>query len=169
MSIQAKLAAALVLVLALIGTHWYAYHAGDRNGTNAERVQNQAAEIGRKDTTIKMLQDAAEDNRKLAEQQATDAKQENQNREKELAAVRAERDAAMRRRVPIDPAKFCPGHAAAGTEATPAGSDGQADAGAAFLPESLVRDLRELAADADEVTADLRTLKARVEKAGCFQ
>jgi hypothetical protein len=70
--------------------------------------------------------------------------------------------------VRIDPAKFCGGHAASGTQAATTGSDGQADAGTAFLPEPFVRDLRQLATDADEVTADLRTLKARVKQAGCF-
>jgi hypothetical protein len=168
MTIEAKLIAVIILLLALAGVGAAGFHYGDVYGTNAEKVKTQAADISRKDTTIKTLQGAAEANRKLAAKQAADAKQETENHEKELAAIRARAAADAARRVRIDPAKFCPGHATGEAEATPAGGDGQADAGTAFLPEPFVRDLRQLAADADEVTADLRTLKARVEKAGCF-
>jgi len=165
----AKLVGVAALALILVGTHWYAYHAGNRNGTNAEKVANQTAEISRKDTAIATLQSTIKGNEAKAKQDAADAKEEGKNHEKELAAVRAERDAALRRRVPIDSAKFCPSHAAGAAEAPASGNDGQDDTGAAFLPEPFASDLRQLAADADEVTADLRTLKARIEKAGCFQ
>lgn len=168
MSIQAKLISALILLLALIGSHWYAYNAGNRNGTNAEKVKTQAADISRQNTTIQALQDAAKANADKAKADALAAKQEAQNHEKELAAIRARAAADAARRVRIDPDKFCPGRAAATIKAATAGGDGQADTGAAFLPEPFAGDLRQLAARADEVTADLRTLKARVEQAGCF-
>lgn len=164
----AKLAAALALLLALIGSHWYAYNAGNRNGTNAEKVKTQTADIARQNTTIKTLTEAATANEAKAKADAEAARLENLNHEKELVAIRARAAADAARRVRIDPAKFCPGHAAATDKATAPGSDGQADAGAAFLPDVFTGNLRRLEARADEVAADLRTLKARVEKAGCF-
>lgn len=168
MTIEAKLIAIIIVLLALAGVGAASFHYGDVYGTNAEKVKTQSAEINRKDATINALQEAAETNRKLAAKQAADAKLETENHEKELAAIRARAAADAARRVPIDPAKFCPGHGATPDKAAPAGSDGQADAGTAFLPEQFTSDLRQAAALADEVTADLRTLKARVEAAGCF-
>lgn len=168
MSIQAKLIGIIVLLLALVGSHWYAYNAGNRNGTNAEKVKTQAEDIARQNTTIKTLQDVARANEAKAKADAAAAQLENQNHEKELAAIRARAAADAARRVRIDPTKFCAGHTASTAQAASTGSDGQADPGATFLPEPFAGNLRQLAADADEVTADLRTLKARVEKAGCF-
>lgn len=169
MTIQAKLIAALVLILALIGSHWYAYRAGDRNGSNAVKVIAQAQTITGQNAIIAKLRTAATANEAQAKAQAAAAQQENANHEKELAQVRAALSLAQSRRVRIDPAQFGAGRSAAPAEAAPARSDGQADAGTAFLPEPLTGNLRQLAADADEVTADLRTLKARVDAAGCFR
>jgi len=168
MSIQTKLIGVIILLLVLAGIGVAGFHYGDTYGTNAERVKTQAADISRQNTTIKTLQAAAAANEAKAMADAAAAQQENLNHEKEIADIRARAAADAARRVRIDPAKFCPGHPASAAEAAPAGSDGQADARAAFLPEPFTGDLRQLAADADEVTADLRTLKARVEAARCF-
>jgi hypothetical protein len=144
------------------------FHFGDVYGTNAEKVKNQSAEIVRKDTTINTLTKADKDNKALAEKQAADAKRESQKHENELADVRARAIADAGKRVPIDRAKFCSGDAPGTPKTGTPGGDGQTDAGAAFLPDALTGDLRRLAADADEVAADLRTLKARVDDAKCF-
>lgn len=166
MTIQAKLIAALAILIALIGSHWYAYRAGDRNGSNAVKVSTQAQAIHDQASVIAKLTAVAKENEAQAKAQAAAAQQENANYEKELAQVRAALSAARSSRVRIDPAQFCAGRTAGPAEATPAGSDGQADAGAAFLYQPFADNLRQLAADADEVTADLRTLKAQA--ADCF-
>jgi hypothetical protein len=145
------------------------FHLGNTYGTNAEKAKDQGAEIARKDETIVTLTKANKDNQELAKKQADDAKQENKNHEKELADVRARAIADAGKRVPIDRAKFCSGHSAGPAETSAPGSDGQATEAAAFLPEPLTGNLRQLAAEADEVNADLRSMIQRADKAGCFQ
>jgi DNA-binding protein H-NS len=160
MSLQAKLIIALIALVALIGSHWYVYDAGDRNGTNAVLVKTLQA-------STNALNQRLADNAKQAQQQAAAAQQETIQHENELAQVRAALRAAQSRRVPIDRAAFCRPAGAAETGATR--SNGQGNTGPAFLPDAFANDLRQLAADADEVTADLRTLKGRVEQAKCFE
>lgn len=168
MTLESKLIALLIGVVMLVSAAGVGFHYGDTYGTNAEKVKDQKAEISRKDAAITTLQDAARDNQKLADKQAEDNKLENQKHEKELSDVRARLAADASRSVPIDAEKFCRRHAPAAAQTAAPGGDGQADAGAAFLPELFAGNLRRLAARADETAADLRDLKARVESAGCF-
>lgn len=121
--------------------------------------------VGTQKATIKAMTDRNAENAKLIKQQAEDAKKASQDHEQENKVIRRRALADARRRVPIDRATFCGSPGAA--EASPARRDEQADTGTAFLPDAFASDLRQLAADADEVAADLRALKAR--SAGCFE
>lgn len=161
MKIYAYFAAAAAALALLAGTHWKAY----RMGSNSVRVEWQSAEASRKEAERQALHQRFRENEITYRQQQETATKEGKRHAEELQAIKRRHAADLSKRVPIDPAKFC-GRVATGTEAATPGSDGQTDAGAAFLPESLTRDLQELAADADEVAADLRTLKERA--AACF-
>lgn len=136
-----------------------AHYKGNTSGKNSVLVGTLTAEN-------KALKDRAKENQELTEKYAQFAQKASDDHAKELESIRATAKRDAGRRVPIR-ADFC--RPAEATESAAPGSDGQADAGAAFLPEQFAGDLRQLAADADEVTADLRTLKRRVDEAGCFQ
>lgn len=136
-----------------------AYWKGNASGKNSVMVgvlqsENQALKV------------RATENQELAEKYAQLAQKASDDHAKELETIRATAKRDAGKRVPIS-ADFC--RPAGAPEGTTPGSAGQADAGAAFLPEQFAGDLRQLAAYADEVTADLRTLKRRVDEAGCFQ
>jgi len=168
MSMQVKLAAALIAVLLLVSSHWYAYQAGNRNGSNAVLVGTQKAENARQAAVIDKLNDAYRQADARIKKLAEDAEKASRDYESEKQAIRAAAEHAAGQRVRIDRDAFC-GDAASGAESVSAGSDEQVDPGAAFLPESFAGDLRQLAAHADEVTADLRYLVRRVDETGCFQ
>ncbi|CAL62398.1 Hypothetical protein; putative exported protein [Herminiimonas arsenicoxydans] len=159
MSLTSKLTAALVLVLLLVGSHWYVYNAGNRNGTNAVLVGTLTA-------TNKALTDRIASN--SAERKVLDdkAKKASQDHAKEIEDVKRTAIANAGKRVPIDPG-FC--RPTGQAESTASGSNGQDLAGAAFLPEFFTIELRQAAAFADEITADMRTLVRRADEAGCFQ
>lgn len=161
--------AILAALVAAILSAGAGFHFGDVYGTNAEKVKNHSAEIKRKDTTIDTLTKTEKTNEALIAKYAADAKQETQNHEKELAAVRARAAADAGKRVPVDRAKFCAGHTAGTAQAPAPGSDGQAAEAAAFLPEPFAGNLRQLAIEADEVNADLRNMIRRADNAHCFQ
>lgn len=154
-------AAAVAAAVLLAYSHWKAYSLGG----NSVRVEWQAAEASRKEAERQALLTRLRENERAYRDQQETARQESQRHANEIQAIRRRLSADLAKRVPIDPAKFCRG-AAGEDETTTPGSDGQADAGAAFLHPALASDLRQLAADADEVAADLRTLKARAE--ACF-
>jgi hypothetical protein len=168
MSVSAKLAAALVTVLLLVSSHWYVYNAGNRNGSNAVKVESQADTISRLDAEISILAQANIENEAKVLGFAFAAKQASKDHEKELRDVRATAERDADKRVRIDRAAFC-GEDTVGAEGSQAGSDGQGTAGATFLPEQFTRNLRRLMAKADEVTADLRHMVRRADEAGCFQ
>lgn len=155
-SMQAKLTAALCAVLLLIGSHWYAYKSGDRNGANAVLV-------GALQASNAVLTKRADENAASAKQFAIDAQKATKDHAQEIATIRAAARRDAGKRVPIR-ASFC--RPAGESQAAAPGSAGQDDAATAFLPDAFAGDLRQLAADADEVTADLRTLKERA--AACF-
>lgn len=168
MSLSGKLAAVLVTVLLLVSSHWYVYNAGNRNGANAVKVEAQSETISRLDAEISTLAQANIENEAKALGLAFAAKQASKDHEKELRDVRA---IAMRdadKRVRIDRTAFC-SEQSGGTEGSQAGSDGQGTTEAAFLPDSLTRNLRRLMAEADEVVADLRYLVRRADEANCFR
>ena len=159
MNLSAKLTAALAFVLFLIGSHWYAYKSGDRNGTNAILVGTLQA--SNQALTNRISENAAESLR------LNDAaKQASKDHANEIEAVKRTAIANTGKRVPIDP-DFC--RPSGKAEGTAPGSDGQETAGAAFLPIEFTDSLRQAAAYADEVTADMRTLVRRADEAGCFQ
>lgn len=168
MTLAGKLTAMLLFVLLLVCSHWYVYNAGNRNGSNAAKVELQAETIGRKDAEISILAQANIENEAKALGFAFAAKQASKDHEKELRDVRATAMRDADKRVRIDRAAFC-GEDSVGTQGGQAGSDGQGNAGAAFLPEPFARNLRQLAAYADEVVADLRYLVRRADEAGCFR
>lgn len=167
MTLTSKLAAALVLLLLLVSSGWYVYNAGNRNGTNAALVKTQSETISIKDHEISALAQANIENEAKALGYAAAAKEASKDHENELLAVRSAADRSAGQRVQIDPAQFCD-QFASGAESIAAGRDGQAAARSAFLPDWFATELRQAAAKADEVTADLRHLVRRAEEAACF-
>lgn len=159
MTLTAKLYAALGLILLLIGSHWYAYNAGNRNGTNAVLVSTLQA-------SNKALTDRIESNKSESIKMAEDAKKASKDHAKEIDAVKRTAIANAGKRVPIDP-NIC--RPAGQAEGTAPGSNGQDVAGAAFLPDQFTSDLRQAAARADEIVADMRNLVRRADEAGCFE
>lgn len=161
MKIYLYAAAAIAALILLAGSHWKAY----RMGGDSVRVEWQAADASRKEAERVALMTRFRENEIAYRQQQETATKESKRHATEIQAIKRRHAADLSKRVPIDPAKFCRG-SAAGTEATAPGSDGQANAGSAFLHEPFERALRQLASDADEVAADLRTLKERAQS--CF-
>lgn len=157
-TLQAKLLAGVVLVGALVGTHWMAYQAGDTHGVNALLVDQQQE-------TMAKLSERVAANSALADRFRLDAEKAGASYEKELAAVRATATRHAGQRVPIDPKQFC--GVTGSTEATQTGSLEPSNSGTSFLPETFTIDLQQLATQADEVTAAYRTLRER--SAACFQ
>ena len=168
MSLSAKLAAALVFVLLQIAYGWYAYQSGNRNGANAVKVESQAETISRKEAELSTLAQANIENEAKALGFAFTAKQASKDHEKELSDVRATARRTAGQRVRIDRAAFC-GDNAGGAKGPEAGSDGQGTAAATFLPVEFTEDLRQDAAKADEIVADMRYLVRRADEAGCFR
>lgn len=156
--IGTRVVTGLVLVGALVATHWCAYQTGNSRGKNAVLVATQTE-------TIRKLQERVSANAALADGYRIQAEQENRKHEQELADVRALAKRNAGKRVPIVAAQFC--GPAASAEASTAGGTGSTDPGTAFLPEPFAADLRQLAAYADEITAAYRTLRERA--AACFE
>jgi hypothetical protein len=160
MGMGAKAAIALALILALLGSYWGVYEAGNKYGQNAVNVAVQAE-------TIQRLSVRVSENSALADTYRVNAELESTNHEKELADVRATAAHNAGKRVPVDATKFC--GIAGTTQATKAGSPEQTNPRTGYLPESFTGDLRQLATDADSIIADYRTLRARVESSNCFK
>lgn len=158
MPLSGKALAGLVVAGVLVASHWYAYHTGYTNGDNSVMVKQQA-------DTIAKLSERVAANSALADQYRIQNEQENQNHEKELAAIRTAAARTATQRVPIDAARVCV--TAGSPETTTAGSAGSADPGTTVLQQAFADDLRQLAEQADEVTAAYRTL--RVRAAACFE
>lgn len=159
MTLTAKLTAALCFVLLLVSTHWYTYNAGNRNGTNAVKV----ATMGE---TIKAMETRISENEAESLRLNEAAQKAGKDHADEIKRVRDTAIANAGKRVPIDP-RICQPTGQA--ESTAPGSDGQEATGTAFLPEFFADELRQAAALADEITADMRTLVRRANEAGCFQ
>lgn len=158
MPVQARLLGLCGAVAVLGIACAMAYDAGNRHGTNAVLVRTQASALA----AVNQRLEENETARLLLEDQA---KKASIAHEQELQAIRDRAVRTAGQRVPVNRALFCP---PAGTaEAAPAGSAGQADAGAVFLPEPFAADLRQLVDQAAEVAADLRDLKTR--SAACFE
>ena len=136
-----------------------AYWKGNSSGKNSVLVGTLTA-------SSKAITERSKENAELAQKYADYAQKASDDHAKELDDIKRAAAGNAGKRVPIS-ADFCR-PAGAPESATP-GSVGQADTGTSFLPEKFAGDLRQLAARADEVTADLRTLKRRAEEAGCFQ
>lgn len=149
----------LAFVLWTAAVSGYSYYRGDIGGRNSVMVESLTK-------TNQALTKRISDNEIEKKQQADKAKKASEDHAKELKVIRdaAKRDAG--KRVPIS-TDFC--RPSGTSESATPGSDGQGNASAAFLPEQFTSDLRQLAAYADEVTADLRTLKRRTDEASCFQ
>lgn len=157
MSMKAKLAAALALVLLLICSHCYVYNAGNRNGSNAVLVQQQASDL-------KAWQDSAADIAiELDRQQAVNQKVSNAY-QKDLRDARAYVPAG---RVQLT-AAVCDQAAGKAKAAGASGSDGAAT-GTIALPEDIERRLRARRKEADEVTAICRGLQNWVIENGFSQ
>jgi len=159
MTLTTKLYAALGLILLLVASHWYAYQSGNRNGTNAVLVGTLTATNG---ALTKRISENDAESLRLNEA----AKKASKDHANEIEAVKRTAAAHAGKRVQIDP-RIC--RPAGQTEITAAGSDGQVPAAAAFLPEFFTSDLRQIAAWADEITADMRSLVRRANEAECFQ
>lgn len=134
-------------------------------GRTLERAEWQKKEIAAEQATKKeidrLIAKAERDVQFFAKQKRID----DENHQTELAAVKARRVADAGKRVPISP-YFCAADPA--REASSTGSTYQEVATTKFLPDAFAGDLRQLAADADEVVADLRYLVEQTKNAGCF-
>lgn len=158
----------LIVGIILVLSHLYAYESGNTNGANAVKVKEQGREIARQSGVIenieKDLAQADSERKRLADA----AKQSEKDHANEIKDVRNFERAAATKRVRIDKNLFC-GTTSGDAEGTTPVSDGQADAGTAFLPEPFATNLRQLTAQADEVSADLRSIKRQADEAQCFQ
>ena len=148
---------AIVLWTVAIGGGFYLY--GNAVGKNSVLV-------GTLKATNKALTDRIAENAIEADRLNKDAKKASEDHANELEAVKRTAIANAGKRVPIDPRICQPARQA---ESTAPGSNGQEAAGTAFLPEQFTSDLRQAAALADEITANMRTLVRRANEAGCFQ
>jgi hypothetical protein len=148
MSLSAKLAAALVLVVGLVASHWYAYHAGNRNGTNAVLVKQQAADLQA------WIDSATEMSVEIDKQRSINREVSN-DYQQEAAVVRAYQPSGQRLRIP---GPVCP-KATGETEAASAGRADGAASGTVALPEDIERRLRDRRKEADGVTAICRGLQ----------
>jgi len=169
MGIQAKLALLLMLIVGLVSSHWYVYNAGNRNGTNAELVKSQELQLSQliadKEAVIKRVVQ----NELIVADLAFKNKQENQTHAQEILAIRTTQRSDDAKRVRFNKVFVCGPGTAGQAEGAKAGGDGQADSSEGIFPESFGRGLSHLKSDAEEVAADLRSLKRSVEDAGCFQ
>lgn len=148
---------AIALWTVAIGGSFYLY--GNAAGKNSVLVGTLTA-------TNKALAKRNTENSALTVKYAALAQKASDDHAKEIDSVKRTASASSGKRVPIDP-RIC--GTTGKTESTASGSDGQDVAGAAFLPEFFTSELRQAAAKADEITADMRTLVRRADEAGCFQ
>jgi len=154
MTLTAKLYAALGLILILIGTHWYAYNAGDRNGTNAIKVATLEASNKALITRI-------------AENEAETKKQDKINfiiqkaSNDELSQVRA--DLANAKRVRVG-SNLCPPARASNTQSP--GSSQETDPSGGLVSESTQQSINELIIKVEEGLAAGRACQAFVEQNG---
>lgn len=163
MSIQAKLIGLLILIGLVFGTHWH----GANQGKRLERSEWQAKDSARITAEQKATLKAIENNTRIAQQQEIDKRKIINDHQKELAAVRAERDRTRTSSLYL-PATICSGIAAATKTDNPSGINA-APAGKIALPDAITANLRDLARDADEVTATARSLQEFAKTSGCYQ
>lgn len=162
MTIQAKLISLLLMIGLAFGIHWHGVNQGKR----LERSEWQAKDSARITAEQKATLTAIENNTRIAQQQEIDKRKVINAHQAELAAIRAayERPAT---RLRITSA-VC-NQPAAATEADNASRTDAPIAGTVALPESIERDLRKLARDADEVTATARALQEFAKTSGCYE
>lgn len=158
MILQTRLLVLLGFLLVLVASNWYSYSAGNTHGSNAILVGTL------RDTNETLLKRIAA-NEEEASRLAQIAIQASIDHAKEIEDIRNTERAAANKRVRLHASICTPAPRAQTAEA---GGAEQADTGAAFLPEGFTERVRQLAATADEVAADLRNLKRRVEEAECF-
>lgn len=161
MTIQAKLIALLVLIGLAFGIHWH----GVNQGRRLERADWQAKEITRASTEQKAILAAMENNTRIAQQQEIDKRKVVNAYQTEIATIRA---AANHPTGGLYlPRAAC--NPLAGTSQTDnSGGTDAAIAGAVALPDAITANLRDLARDADEVTATARALQESVRSSGCY-
>lgn len=162
MSIQAKLITLLLLIGLAFGIHWH----GVNQGEHLERADWLAKENSRITSEQKATFKAIENNTRIAQQQEIDKRRVINGYQTELAAIRTERDRNRTGSLYL-PATIC--HSAA--TATKTGNSSGADAaitGKIALPDAIAGNLRDLARDADEVTATARALQESVRTSGCY-
>lgn len=155
---RTKAVIALVLVGGLVVSHWFTFQAGNSYGKNALQVNIQQE-------TIRKLSERVAANSALADRYRLEAEQGTKKYEQELETVRATAAKHAGKRVPIDKTQFC--GLASTTETGQASGTGSANTGTGFLPEPFASDLRQLATQADEITAAYRSLRERA--AACFE
>lgn len=152
MPIQARLAAALFILIALIGSHWYVFSLGKR----VERETWQAKENVRLSDTAKLAIKAAEDNARIQQENEAKARKVTASHENELTAIRTEyKRNTDRLRLP---SSICRNITVTAEATSASGSDGTPSA-SVVLPEEIGRNLRDAAKEADEVTARARGLQ----------
>lgn len=135
------------------------YWKGDSFGKNSVLVETLTA-------SNEAITKRSKENAELTQRYADYAQKASDEHAKELDTIKRTAAGNTGKRVPIS-ADFC--RPAGTTESATTGSDGQGNAAATFLPEHFAGDLRQLVEQADEVTADLRTIIRRANEAGCFQ
>lgn len=159
MTLPYRLLAALLLGLAL-------FVGGLVTGARYEKGQQARRDLAAQRETGRALVREI-DNRDEARVQADNAaRRASDGYQKELAAVRADRDAAVERlRIP---ATVCTAATAAAAEAPSTSRPDAAAPGAVTLPAELARNLFDLARRADEVTAQGRALQEWIRSNGFY-
>lgn len=135
-----------------------AYWKGNSSGKNSVLVGTLSA-------TNTALTKRNKENAELAKKYADYAQKASDEHAKELDAIKRAAAGNANKWVPIS-ADFC--RPAGTTESTSPGSNGQGNSTTDFLPEQFTSDLRQLVEQADEVSADLRSLKRRINESACF-
>ena len=154
MSLSTKLAAALCAVLFLLGSHWYAYHAGDRNGTNALKVASLQA-------SNKLLASRAAENKAETDKQLKINSTVQKAHDDELAQVRANLATAKRLRIGT---AICPSAGQANAKSTTSGN--AADTGGGEFRADMDRDIRAAMMRMEEAAATGRACQKFVTDNG---
>jgi len=162
-----KLGIAGAALAAIVGAGWYVHHQIYQSGFDARAAIADKERVARATAAAKAIYERISENTALQAQYAEQHKLEEENRGKEIAGNLAIQQRNAGRRVPID-GRICGSGSAGQAQASGTGSAQQAAAGTWFLPDSFTRDLRQLAARADEVVADARAVQSAVKSSGCF-
>lgn len=166
-SLQAKLIAALALLIALIGENWYVLNMGKR----IERADWQKQEITRKSTETAALFKASENAFREKQNDEAKARKVSDDHQKELAAIRSFQPGAGSLRLPR---AICDSASPTAKAASAGGFDG-ATSSSLVLPDEIGRAFDrftagagQLAKEADTSNAVARGLQSFARESGLY-